>query len=68
MGIEPKSDINYYRTQDKLHSNAFLPKVMSKNFFLYLSAALHIPNEEEENNDENIDPRNKINSLIKRLS
>ena len=42
MGLEPKEHINYYWTDDSFHSNNFLSKIMSRNFFFYLSALIHL--------------------------
>jgi len=64
MGLEPKAKITKYWSEDKFHSNSFIPKIMCKNFFYYLSAALHLSDDTEEKEK---DPRAKILPFIKSL-
>jgi len=41
MGMGPKKIIRDYWSTDILHSNQFIPRVMSKHIFGFLCSALH---------------------------
>jgi len=74
MGMEPKKSIRNYWSSDILHSNNFIPTIMSKNMFGFLCSALHLEmddgdldpdNENEENENENQTDINNRNENLK---
>lgn len=66
MGLEPKKQIDQYWSEDPFHSNNFLPKYISRNFFFYLSGLVHFQIDGQADNDR--DPRIKIEKFIELLS
>ena len=55
FGIEKKSNVSDYWSLDPLHSNNFVPKIMSKFFYIFLSTAFHLHVTKTNDNNEDDD-------------
>ena len=70
MGINKLPSIENYWSNDVLYKNNLVKKVMSKEYYYFICFSLHFKDKNiSENNEENIiDPRKKIQIFIEKLS
>lgn len=68
MGISKLPSVDMYWSSDKIFETNFPKRIMSKNYFKFLSTALHIPESQKaKDRPEQQEPRIKILWLIEEL-